>query len=333
MCDLYINDYGVSINREAGRIKVSIKGEEKASIPLETLDSITVTGETSVTSAVIRECLNRGIGFSCLSSSGTFLGMLTSIKHNSTNLQRLQCKLYDTQYALNFSKKIVSSKIHNQATLLKRLYARDQEQKISLIKKFKFFENKANMCNEIPKLRGIEGICARIYFENISLMIKDAFKFNCRNRRPPKDPFNAMISFGYSLLFNMILKKVTDSGLNPYFGFYHRDKEGHAALISDLMEEWRPYLVDALVLKMINLNEVNADEFEGANSGYIKMKTSLLKKFIAAFNERLLHEASFFESTENKKSAFDAICFQIKNLIDSMKQENSEFYKKVVWSR
>lgn len=108
---------------------------------------------------------------------------------------------------------------------------------------------------------GYEGLAARVYFSALDMLIDKDFHFTGRSKRPPKDPFNSMISLGYSILLNEIYGKLQAKGLNPYFGFIHSDREKHPTLASDMMEEWRAVIVDTTVMSMINGHEIHQNQF------------------------------------------------------------------------
>lgn len=117
-------------------------------------------------------------------------------------------------------------------------------------------KNKIMTCNRIEEMIGFEGQAAKYYFRGLAACIDKEFSFQGRSRRPPRDEFNSMISLGYSILMNEVYCKIEMKGLNPYFGFIHRDAEKHPTLASDMMEEWRAVIVDATAMSMINGHEI-----------------------------------------------------------------------------
>lgn len=121
--------------------------------------------------------------------------------------------------------------------------------------------NKVLTCDRIEEMIGFEGQAAKYYFKGLSACIDENFTFQGRNRRPPRDEFNSMISLGYSILMNEVYCKIEMKGLNPYFGFIHRDAEKHPTLASDMIEEWRAIIVDATAMSMINGHEILKDHF------------------------------------------------------------------------
>lgn len=145
----------------------------------------------------------------------------------------------DTEFAATLAMKILCAKIKNQSVVLRRYEKSrginlEEEQKMLTICK-----NKIMTCNRIEEMIGFEGQAAKYYFKGLAACIDKEFSFQGRSRRPPRDEFNSMISLGYSILMNEVYCKIEMKGLNPYFGFIHRDAEKHPTLASDMMEEWR----------------------------------------------------------------------------------------------
>lgn len=157
--------------------------------------------------------------------------------------------------------KILCAKIKNQSVVLRRYEKSrginlEEEQKMLTICK-----NKIMTCNRIEEMIGFEGQAAKYYFKGLAACIDKEFSFQGRSRRPPRDEFNSMISLGYSILMNEVYCKIEMKGLNPYFGFIHRDAEKHPTLASDMMEEWRAVIVDATAMSMINGHEIQKEHF------------------------------------------------------------------------
>ena len=165
----------------------------------------------------------------------------------------------------------------------------------------------------------------------LSKIIKPEFKFYGRNRRPPKDPFNSLLSFGYTLLLYEIIAKLESCGLNPYCGILHKERDNSPALASDLMEEWRAVLVDSIVMKMIQGNEVNYDDFESdCDSNGIYIRNDALKKFIKQFESKLTSKTKYLEYDNNSCSFREAISIQCYKVVEAIKLSDSEVYKAII---
>lgn len=259
---LYINENNAYIGIEANRFFIKYADGMKKMVPAETLESITIMGHAQMTTQCVQECLKRGIPVSYYSKGGTYHGRLQSTGHVNAKRQRQQCDLYKSEFALELSKKIIRAKLKNQMVVLRRY---EKNKNISIEKQMKMMRicrEKIPGCLYIPEIMGYEGQGAKAYFEGLSKVIDPEFSFHGRNKRPPRDEFNSMISLGYSVIMNELYGKIEAKGLNPYFGFLHRDNEKHPTLASDMMEEWRAVIVDAVVMSMINGHEIHKEDFE-----------------------------------------------------------------------
>lgn len=187
------------------------------------------------------------------------------------------------------------------------------------------------MARDIPAIMGYEGVAARKYFAGLSKLVDERFKFNGRSKRPPKDEFNAILGLGYSLLYNEIYGKLQNKGLNPYFGFVHRDKPNHATLASDMMEEWRPIIIDSVVMSMVNGHEITLEDFERSDveSGVYFTKMGM-KKFINKLERKMETEVKYFTGIDNSLSFRRGLDLQINMLAKTIQHENADLYNPVV---
>lgn len=263
MSYLYVAEQGATIGISDNRFQVRCKDSLIKSIPAETLEIIEVFGKVQITTQCLEECLKRGVNILFYSMNGSYYGRLISTSHVNVHRQKMQAEICKNEgFKLKFSKNIIDAKIRNQIVILRR-YARNGENDIrqpvtemqNMLKKIE------SRCDDIEQLMGYEGACARIYFHTLGKLINPDFAFDKRTRRPPLDPFNSMISLGYSIILNEIYGKLEGKGLNPYFGIMHKDREKHPTLASDLMEEWRAVLIDSAALSMINGHEIGKDDF------------------------------------------------------------------------
>lgn len=182
----------------------------------------------------------------------------------------------------------------------------------------------------IEQLMGYEGTAAKYYFKGLSKLIKEEFRFNGRSRRPPKDEFNSMISLGYSILMNEIYSKIQNKGLNPYFGFMHKDKEKHPTLASDLLEEWRAVIVDSIVMSMINGHKIVKEDFQKDEvNGGIFLKKDAMKKFLLKIEAKERADMRYLEYIDQSVSFRKAIEYQINQLVKAIEQEDATLYMPV----
>lgn len=328
MSYIYITDYHANVCIKDGRLVIKTEREGQQTIPLEQLEGLVIYGNLSVSTGFFREMLIRGIPTTLLSNTGKFFGVLESTQHKNIERQRQQFrKGDDPDFRLSISKEFVESKINNQIVILKRynryIKSEEVESRIGTIRSIK---GKIEKINTIPELMGLEGSCARNYFDALSIMTINDFKFSGRNKRPPKDPFNSLLSLGYTLLLYEAYTAITAKGLNPYAGFLHKDKHGHPALASDLIEEWRAVIVDCLVLSILNGAELLKEDFVKEKNNAIFLTRESLKKFIRKFEEKVRTQSAYLDCADSKISFRKAMLLQVEKLCKSIEENNPGLY-------
>lgn len=330
MSNLYLYDQGSNMTYKNNRINIEDKNKCTRSIPIESIDSMVLFGGVNLSTACIKELLKRGISVTWLSKNGSYYGRLESTNHTSITKQRLQFeKSADEKFKLKISKRFIKGKTTNQRTILQR-YNRieSNDNLIEYIKRIKYLIEKIEKCLEIEELLGIEGQIAKTYYKGLNEILIDDFKFKKRSRRPPLDPINAVLSFGYTLLMYEIFTAVTIKGINPYCGFLHKDRENHPALCSDLLEEWRPILVDSLAIALLNSGKLDLEHFEKRNGVFLTKKG--INIFIIEFEKRLRQEVKYKDYVPYKMSFRRIIEYQVTELIDSFKNNNTDIYNPVL---
>ena len=291
---------------QAQRGKVSKKGEtleiepevgEKVKVRLIDVSSVVVMGNVYVTTPTLHELMSRGIPVSWHGYGGWFMGHTTGTGHKNVELRAAQYRTsFNDAWCLRIAQGIVAAKIANARTLLRRNW-KDGEMPEELANEFKQLIAKCARTGSLGELLGIEGTAAARYFAHFARMfstIDDGvtrFDFNGRNRRPPTDPVNALLSFGYAMLTRTMHQTLSHVGLDPYRGFYHQPRYGRPALALDLMEPFRPLIVDSTVIQVINNGEVAPSDFLRAGPA-INLNDHGRKAFIAAFERRLSHEVT-----------------------------------------
>ena len=299
MSYLYVNEQGAKIRVDGGYISVETKDSMVRKIPSETLENISIFGNISITTRAIQKCLQLGITLNFFSTKGRYYGHLVPTAKCRISRQRNQFSLTtDDEFTMTFTKNIISAKIHNQKTVLHRYVHVYNGRLLECFKQIESAEKKIDGCTTIDELKGYEGIAAKYYFTGISEIIEPDFKFNGRNRMPPKDPFNSMISLGYTLLMHEIYGLIEGHGLNAYAGFLHSDREKHPTLASDLMEEWRAVIVDSVVLSLIQGHEVNIDGFQADyDTGGIFLMDETFQTFIRKYENKMRAESKYLSDT------------------------------------
>ncbi len=247
---LYVTTPGARVTKRAGRVVLKEKGEEVASRRLLDVSHIALFGNADIGSALMRECFDHGIPVLWLTAGGWFSGAARMRQHR---VAALGGDVYPPLF--------VSGKIRNQRTLLRR---HGGEAAAGAVDQLKALAAQAARTTAIPSLLGVEGAAARIYFGGFARLLRgvlaEDFAFEGRNRRPPLDPVNAVMSFLSALLTKDALIALVAAGLDPYVGLMHQPRFGRPSLALDLAEEFRPLIVDSTVLMTVNNGEVRRDD-------------------------------------------------------------------------
>jgi CRISPR-associated protein Cas1 len=260
--------------RKQGHHLVYFTEEEETKVPLEQISQVVVFGPIQLTTQTISVLLDLDIPTFFLSAKGRFRGALFPAPTRNSNLRLLQYRAFDNpEIKLLLSKEIVKAKILNTRTLymrsLRNQEPEDQTQTESsgeVAKTLKQFSEAVERADSLDTLLGLEGAAARSYFSNFSKLLRTntkelGFSFEHRNRRPPVDPVNALLSLAYSLLAKECFSAILTVGFDPYFGFYHGQRGGRPSLALDLMEEFRTVLADSVVLTLLNKQMLSLDDF------------------------------------------------------------------------
>lgn len=290
MSFLYVYESDAKIGVQDNCIVVeSGKQNLKRTLPIEGVESVIIFGNASLSSSCVRQLMERDISLTWLSTEGKFYGRLESTRNVNITRQRQQFLCgEDEKFCLEFSKKIVSAKVKNQITVLRR-YNRSRSE----IPVFNSIEEMGKLLHAIEydyskeELMGHEGMAARHYYKALSAIVEPEFTFSGRNRQPPRDPFNSLLSFAYTLLMYDLYTAVVNRGLNPYASFLHSIRSGHPALCSDLMEEWRAVLADSLALYVTSKGIINSKDFDKPNhEGGVYLNRDASKIYIGEYEKR-----------------------------------------------
>ncbi|MCS7216570.1 MAG: CRISPR-associated endonuclease Cas1 [Candidatus Bipolaricaulota bacterium] len=289
MSALYVLEDGAVLRKEGAQVVVvGAKAGVLLKMPLEQVEEIVVVGNATVTAPLVAELLARGIGLAYFSRSGEFLGRLVPETSKNVPLRWAQFRAAaDSRTALALARAMVKGKILNQRTLLMRAAREGVPDLAAAIEDLKLLAERVERAQTLDELRGLEGAASARYFrEWPKLLRRVGFRFPGRVRRPPTDPVNAMLSFGYTLLANLVFAACHVVGFDPYVGYLHMDRWGRPALVLDLMEELRPVLVDSLVLALIHRDQVAPEGFETGLGGACRMDRATLRTFLQAWEER-----------------------------------------------
>ncbi|MFN3346422.1 MAG: CRISPR-associated endonuclease Cas1 [Candidatus Bipolaricaulaceae bacterium] len=289
MSALYVLEDGAILRKDGQQVAVvSAKAGVLLKMPLEQIEEIVVVGNATVTAPLVVELLTRGIGIAYFSRSGEFLGKLVPETSKNVPLRWAQFRAAsDPPKSLAIAKSMVKGKLLNQRTLLMREAREGVPDLAGAIADLKLLVERVDRAQTLDELRGLEGAGSARYFREWPKLIRRVgFRFAGRVRRPPTDPVNAMLSFGYTLLSTMVYAACHVVGFDPYVGFLHMDRYGRPALVLDLMEELRPVLVDSLVLALINRGQVEPEGFETGLGGGCRMDRKTLRVFLQAWEDR-----------------------------------------------
>ncbi len=299
MVNIYITKQNTKLAKKGKRIIVKEEGEVISDLPLINIEQIVVLGRVSITGAMIQLLLKQGIPITYLSYYGKYKGRLVPEYSKNSIFRLKQFRAYeDDNFCINISRKFIKAKLNNMRVLLMRWSAKNRNDKIKkACNSIKQYINKVELRDNIDTIRGYEGIAGKNYFSSFALLLSDEFEFKGRNRRPPKDPVNSLLSFAYTLLFNNIVTALYLAGFDPYFGFFHTLQYGRISLALDLMEEFRQIIVDSMVKKVVNKGILTKDNFQIENDKVL-LKDKGRKIFLKQYENRLDKKISLdlFES-------------------------------------
>ncbi|QOC21491.1 CRISPR-associated endonuclease Cas1 [Wenzhouxiangella sp. AB-CW3] len=290
---LYVQANNAKVSKKGQTLEVSIDGERAATARLIEVSQLVVMGNAYITTPTLHELMRREIPITWHSYGGWFLGHSVGMGHKNVELRMAQYKgSFDTQVCHYLARGLVRAKILNSRTLMRRNWRRE-DKPTELMRRLRQFADKASRADDLNELLGYEGTAASEYFRHFGDMIRRddetsefQFDFNGRNRRPPTDPINAMLSFAYAMLSRTWSVTLSGVGFDPYRGFYHQPRYGRPALALDMMEPFRPLLADSAVLTAVNNGEVRPSDFVSA-AGSVNLSPSGRKRFIAAFERRM----------------------------------------------
>lgn len=250
------------VSARGGEIQVRLDGEVVSKHPLEQVQALYLFGGVQHSTQAAHSLLERSIPIAYFSPAGRFIGMASGLPQSGIDARLGQARLLENlaQRTL-LTREIVRSKIHNQRVLLMR----NGDAPDSTLKQLAALRDRCEGADSLETLRGFEGQAAALYFAHFATMLKgtagENFDFNGRNRRPPRDPLNALLSQGYSILAKELTGICHAVGLDPFIGFYHQPRYGRPALALDLMEEFRPLIADSVALSLLNRQELAANDF------------------------------------------------------------------------
>ncbi|MDE0233307.1 MAG: CRISPR-associated endonuclease Cas1 [bacterium] len=288
---LYVTEQGARIGIRGGRAVVSKSHNQIESVRMIDVSQVSVYGNVQISSQFMRAAFRRETPVCWFSFGGWFQGVAHGLPSKHVELRRRQVAIA-SQAGLPIARRIVEGKIRNSRTLLRRNTKRDVDRVLTQLSNL---ARQATSAPSIESLLGIEGTAARLYFSKFARMLREdrlgTFDFHSRNRRPPRDPVNCLLSFGYSMLVKDFTATVLAVGFDPYLGVYHRPRFGRPALALDLAEEFRPLVAESVVLSLINNQEMRKSNFVVRAQG-VAMTSQGRRTFIRAYERRLDQEVT-----------------------------------------
>ncbi len=285
---------------QAPYAKIRKKGEEliieaddqTRSARIAEISHLALFGNAYLTTPALTHLMQSGIPVTWHTLGGWYYGQATGLQGKNIGLRIQQYRAaFDEEKCIKAAKSFVHAKILNSRTLLRRNWRDKSESSETLVQKLKFHATQTSNAKGLQSLLGIEGQSAALYFSGFAQMLQDnglggAFKFTHRNRRPPKDPINAMLSYGYSLLTRTWAVTLRTVGFDPFMGFYHQPRANRPALALDMMEPFRPLIVDSSVVRAINNEEIGPSDFI-SRAGACSLTPKGRKTFIGILERRL----------------------------------------------
>ena len=304
---LVVQSQRARIAKQGDTLRVIDEEQGETAVRLMEVSDVAVFGNVSVTAPALAALMEREIPVSFHSHGGWFRGLAHGVGHRNVEVRAAQYRAsFDDGARLRFARDLVAAKITNQRTLLRRNWRGDEDTRKEVLGRLNASRKMAGGASAIDELMGLEGDAAATYFRAFAALLAPpdaaaaggegadgmaAFRFEARNRRPPTDPVNAMLSLAYAMLTRHLTVALAAVGLDPYRGLFHAPRYGRPALALDAMEPFRPIIADSVVLTAVNTGEVSAGDFVTGVAG-TALATAGRRRFIGAFERRLSQETT-----------------------------------------
>lgn len=300
---LIVQSQHARIGKEGETLKITDEERGDTQVRFIDISDVALFGNVSITTPALAALLEREIPVTFHSHSGWFRGVAHGIGHRNVEVRTAQYRMsFDEAACLRFAKELVAAKIANQRTILRRNWRGTAEERQAVLDRLSAARKSADGAAALTQLLGVEGDAASVYFRAFASLLKPPsekqgtgelapFRFDTRNRRPPADPVNAMLSLAYAMLARHLTIALASVGLDPYRGFYHAPRYGRPALALDLMEPFRAIIADSVVLSAVNTGETGPDDFVVAVTGTALTQAGR-RRFVEAFERRLSQETT-----------------------------------------
>jgi CRISP-associated protein Cas1 len=295
---LYITSDDAYLSKERETFVVEVDGKKVFQAPIHSIENIVCFGFKPLTPALMAFCAENNVGISFLSENGKFLARVYGAQQGNVLLRKAQYAMADNELeSLKIARPIIAAKVSNYRNLLQRHQRNHPEGcpdgVVDVATTLGLRLAEIERADSLDGLRGYEGECASLYFGVLSSLIttqQEDFVFTTRTKRPPLDPANALLSFLYAILANDVRSALETTGLDPQVGFLHQLRSGRPSLALDIMEEFRAYLGDRIMLNLINLRQLTKSDFEIRESGEVRMSDAARKTVLTAYQKRKQEE-------------------------------------------
>ena len=291
---LYLNTQGLRVGKTGGVLRIKERDKVVQDARINEICQVNLMGNIQISTQTVQELCRDETPICYFSQGGWFYGLTTGLNTKNVLLRKAQFRLTEEEwFCLRIARRLVAGKIRNQRTMLLRNHVEPPREAMRWLKRL---AGRAEIADSLEELLGVEGFSARIYFGLFAGMLKRGdewdgrpavkFDFQARNRRPPRDPVNALLSLGYSLLTKDLTVTCYSVGFDPMVGFYHQPRHGRPALALDLMEPLRPLIADSAVLSAVNTRMVSERDFVTAGQA-VSLKPGGRKSFFRAYETRM----------------------------------------------
>jgi len=303
---LIVQSQRARVSKEGETLKIADEDQGETKVRLNDVSDVALFGNVSITTPALVTLMDREIPVAFHSHGGWFRGIAHGVGHRNVEVRTAQYRRsFDAGYCLGFARHLVAAKIVNQRTIVRRNWRGDRDARKAVLDRLNAARRSTARAPSVSALLGLEGDSAATYFRAFSDLLAppgagkspdDAeelapFRFDARNRRPPTDPVNAMLSLAYAMLTRHLTVALATVGLDPYRGFFHAPRYGKPALALDIMEPFRPVIADSVVLSAVNTGEVSANDFVTAPTG-TSLTPAGRRRFVGAFERRLSQETT-----------------------------------------
>jgi CRISPR-associated protein Cas1 len=284
---LVVQTPGTMVGQRGGEFVVTQKKEVLRKLPLHQVRSIYIYGAVQISAQAVQTCLEENVDVAYFSAAGRYIGSLQGLPASGVDARRGQYELFGRDACrIQLAGECIRAKIRNQRVMLMRNGSPDK----TALKGLARASENAAQASSLAEIRGIEGGAAAVYFREFASMLKAeeklSFDFQKRTRRPPRDPVNALLSLGYSILAKELAGICHAVGLDPFYGFFHQPRYGRPALALDLMEEFRPLVADSVAISLINRGELDESDFLFSSRG-VSLNNRGRRRFWEAWFRRM----------------------------------------------